>query len=528
MEINLKEHGKPLKSNNLNIISRFMTKKSFLFIFFIILCFGSAYAQTFVGEMLYQGKYQYIKIICQDSSCEFSMPFEEGNKKYKIKENIFKENEWSINRDLEDWKFKTIIDDSSIKGEIYSLNGNQIIELLRQKKRIPVEKLNQYVGTFQDAKNNNVIVYSSFNSLQIISPYSEENMSLKPIGNNMFWSFTGEKTLFSNFQNNEFKSLKITDRFGNTKQLKKNTPINVKELFIPIDNDTIYAKLYSPTNIKGKTSACLILPGGGGIGIENYEFEARLFAANGITSLVFDKAGNGKSRGASNFRTQTFEEVNDLYIKIFKFLQNLPETDPKKVGVHGPSEGGRLALMMAIDLKDNIAFVNAVAAPLMSLKEGQFYAMDQLHRNLGIDEKDNLIIQQIWSEYYDGIIEGKINSEIINKSNTYRALNSKLFLPPNSNQIPSSPSKEDLLNDRVVKEASQIMCPIFLQYGENDQRVNLSKSLQNFYPKLSKGTKISAKIYKRGNHSLLTPEFKICTGYINDKIKWLKSIDILE
>jgi len=39
---------------------------------------------------------------------------------------------------------------------------------------------------------------------------------------------------------------------------------------------------------------------------------------------------------------------------------------------------------------------------------------------------------------------------------------------------------------------------------------------------------VNTLVYPRVSHSLTTPEYKLCTtGYLDDKIYWLKSIGIL-
>jgi len=503
-----------------------MTKKLISITLLIAFFMNQATAQTYIGEVLYRNTYEYIKLKCKGDSCEFSMPYQDGQQKYPLQLNPAKTQDWEVRRGVEKWKFNTTLKDGVLRGDLQLPTGQQGITLKEQRAAIPKEELGSYVGVFQDDSNRKAIVYSRYDYLHLISPYSEETMSLKPTGKDAFWSVSGEESLFLNQEKGTFQVLVIKDRNGAERQLKRSSAIVIEKLWIPIGEDTLYAHLYRPQS-DGKVPACLILPGGGAVGMDNYEYEARYFAAHGIASLLFDKRGNGLSKGTNHFQNQTFEEKNEQYKQLFRYLQKHAAVDANRVGVHGPSEGGRLALMMAIDLKEEIAFVNAVAAPLMTFIEGQFYAMDQHHRILGIDEIDNMHIQQIWKDYYAGIANGKIDAETIEKANHYRSLNQRLFIPPDFLQVPASPKKNDLSNDRVVVQAGEITCPILLQYGENDQRVNGPKSLRNFLPKLQPSTQPEVIIYKRGSHSLMTPEYKICPGYLDDKVKWLRQIGLL-
>ena len=68
---------------------------------------------------------------------------------------------------------------------------------------------------------------------------------------------------------------------------------------------------------------------------------------------------------------------------------------------------------------------------------------------------------------------------------------------------------------------------MFLQYGENDERVAAQKSIQNFFTYASEELSVSVKLYPRANHSFMTPEYEISHGYTDDKLQWLKKIGIL-
>lgn len=483
-------------------------------------------AQTYVGEVLYRNSYQYIKIKCERDTCLFSMPYLDNDLRYPTEGLPLQQSNWKVQRGIEKWVFNTTAKAGKLTGSLKLPTGQQTVSLIQQLPAISSDSWDSFNGVYEDANQKRAIIYATNNYLHLMSPYSEESMSLKPIGENKFWSVSGEYSTFNNLHSSQFQSLTITDRFGEKKQLKRLPPIEKQELWIPVGKDTLYAQLYLPAS-SGQVPACLVLPGGGAIGLDNYIYEARFLAANGVASLVFDKPGNGRSKGQNHFTRQSFEEKNEQYKSLFQYLKQHPKVDPNKVGIHGPSEGGRLALLMAIDLKDEVAFVNAVAAPLMTLREGQLYAIDHYLRNLGLEEKTIVTIQDIWNDYYDGILNDKIDQETIDRANEYRQLHPRLFIPPNSTQIPVSPKKEDIPNNRVVTEANKIECPILLQYGENDQRVNPYKSLQNFTPKVQDQALLNTIIYDRGTHSMMTPEYKICPGYTEDKIKWLKLINIL-
>lgn len=482
-------------------------------------------AQSYVGEILLRNTYQYIKLQVKDGQAKFSAPYLDGNRKYSVIGDWKGTQPWKVKRGVEVWKFKTTLKDNQILGKVTLPTGSQPVVLRKQLPRLAVSVLSQYAGVYADPQGRRVVIYHNSDYLHLMSPYSEESVSLKPISPQAFWSVSGEQTRFSDLQTGKYQQLQLTDRLGKKRLLKRSHAIKIEEVWIPVGQDTLYAKIFLP-QLKTKVPACLVLPGGGSVGIANYMYEARFFAAYGIASLVFNKSGEGKSKGDGNFRRMTFEEKNKQYCELFKYLQNRPEVNAQKVGVHGPSEGGRLALLMAIDMPE-VAFVNAVAAPLMTLREGQLYAVDHYLRNLGIDEEHILKARKTWNRYYEEIIAGKISEQTIKDANSLRGLHRRMFLPPNSANIPAAPSAKDLQNDRVVKEAGKIKCPVLMQYGENDQRVNPYKSLRNYRKQANPKTPLKVILYPRGSHSMMTPEFRICIGYTHDKIKWLRQIGIL-
>lgn len=500
-----------------------MRLKSLVVTFILALIALPTFAQSFVGLVQYRNTYQYVKISCEDGSCKFSAPDLDNDKKYPTSTDVTKSSSFEVQRGIERWQFDCKLKDDVLAGELHLPTGRQSVKFRKQLQQIPEKEQGKYCGTFVDAKNRRAVIYSQNGYLHFMSPYAEETVSLKPIAENSFWSATGETTVYSK----DLASLVITNHSGATFNLKKAEDTKFEERFITIGEDTIYARILTPAG-EGPHPACLILPGGGSVGIDNYMYEARYLAAYGFKTLVFDKAGNGKSKGPNRFVTQTFEQKNDRYIKLFRYLRNQPDVDPKRVGVHGPSEGGRLALLMAIDLQDTLAFAQAVAAPMMPFREGQLYAMDHFHRQRNVDEVDNMMIRQIWNNYYDGICAGKIDSTDFSQIRAYQASGQQLFLPPAATSLPVSPNKADIENERILREAHKITCPILFQYGESDQRVHGPKSLVNFLPLLSDKVEYHVIIYPRGNHSFMTPEFKICTGYEDDKLRWLKTIGIIK
>ncbi len=499
----------------------------YTFLIAITLSSSSSFSQTYIGEISTHDGFQYLTLEIKNDSTFISFP-------YELSQNF------SFNFPLEEGKLFTIqaraeervftVENFSPNriGLLTSFTGYiQSISLKRQLDPINENDFKQFTGNYVDKNGNRALVYANRGKLFLMSPYTEESASMKPIGDNMFWSSSGETTVFSGKANNRFQQIFITNRREEEVELKRSFDYSIKENWVMVDGDSIYVNLFIPVSNE-KKPACLLLPGGGGQSqMKNAEYEARFFASYGIIAMTFDKAGVGKSKGRS-FEYYTFQEKVDRYQQLFVYLREHEKVEPNKVGLHGPSEGGRLALMMGEKFGDEVAFINATAAPIMTMKEGQLFAVNHYHRNLGVMEEDIISLSNIWKTYYDGIINEKIDTTNFELIRELQLKYNRLFAPPTSETIPLSPKKDDLIDDSIVNEASKLLCPVFLQYGENDQRVNPTRSLQNFYQNIPDSLDVTTELYQRGNHSMMTPEYQICSGYAYDKIKWLKIIGIIQ
>lgn len=479
-------------------------------------------SQTYVGNVLISNKIEYAKISLEGNKWVLTMPFYNDEKGIFENDILYQKNKLSIFE--ESWNIsKKNKKTSELEFKISNNKGDQTVKFFLLKKTLSKKQSSRYSGTFMDNNGNVSIFENLFGGIRVISPFSGNTMFLKQLQRNIFWTTSGEKWVFN-------KSIDIVTHIslqGKKTILKKKKLFNIKEVWIPHNKDTLYGKLFMPINTKKQNPGCLILQGGGSVGLKNYEYEAHFLAANGIAILLCNKAGEGKSKGESNFNYQTFVEKTAEYNALFEFLKTQPNIDKSKVGVHGISEGGRLALRLGA-YNNDVAFILAGAAPIMSFIDGQLYAMNQLHRDLNINETTNLKVQNIWKTYYDNIINGKIDKSNIDLANSLRNIHPRFFLPPNSTEVPGSPRKEDLFGSKSFKYLSKIKSPILLQYGENDHRVNPYKSLDNFRRNINKTTSWKKIIYKRANHSFMSPEFQIATNYLKDKINWLKSIQILK
>ena len=115
------------------------------------------------------------------------------------------------------------------------------------------------------------------------------------------------------------------------------------------------------------------------------------------------------SKTKISWEQQSFTEKTKEYIEILDWLSKFPGIDSKKVGVHGMSEGGRLALNMAIEYPDKVAFVNSVSGPIESFKENQLYAIENHLQAQNFDQATIIKALIVWDMYFDDVAKEKIS-----------------------------------------------------------------------------------------------------------------------
>lgn len=234
---------------------------------------------------------------------------------------------------------------------------------------------------------------------------------------------------------------------------------------------------------------------------------------NGIVSLVCDKSGAGLSKTKNHWSEQSFEDKIKEYNELFTWLSNRKIVNSNMVGLHGMSEGGRLALNLAMEFPDKIAFVNTVSRPIESFKKNQLYAIRHYLLSRTNDTTNVGKAVSIWDAYLNDIGLGKISAETVQRINEFKKLGTNIdYLPNNSSKLPPRPLSQDIHFTQENK-LDRINCPVLFQYGDLDNLVNSKKSLSL----IPKHPKFTVKIYAKTDHSMNLPNGDIHPNFLMDK-----------
>ncbi len=292
-------------------------------------------------------------------------------------------------------------------------------------------------------------------------------------------------------------------------------------VWIETSNGTIFGILYSPskTSIE-KLPAILCLQGGGNVGLANYTYEANYFAKQGWVGLVCDKSGQGLSMTKKRWDEQSFSDKILEYSELIDWLNSRPNVDVSRVGVHGMSEGGRLALNLAAEYPDKIAFVNSVSGPIESYKENQLYAISKLFNRLNLDPEIAKEALEVWDTHFSEVAKKNISTETVSRIDALREKAPDLrYLPASTTELPPRPLPEDVhfsLEDKM----SKINCPVLFQFGEWDNRVNPVRSLEL----IPKKEIFDIRLYPKTDHSMNLENGDMNPLFLDDKKEWLTKI----
>ena len=128
----------------------------------------------------------------------------------------------------------------------------------------------------------------------------------------------------------------------------------------------------------GRHPAIVILQGSGGeTRWGTNRFIADRFARLGIAALVYDKRGSGASTG--DWKSSSYDDLARDALAGIDLLASRPDIDPKRIGLHGHSEGGIIAPIAAVQAPTKVAFIVAEDAVAGMVRDQDVYKTHTSH-----------------------------------------------------------------------------------------------------------------------------------------------------
>lgn len=400
--------------------------------------------------------------------------------------------------------------------------GKAILYLLDQDQSV---NLDPFCHNYSVADHGVLSIWQQRGNLWMHSPVSGRANRLHKISPTEFVSSAGEHFSFANLTEEGYQEGWYKFGFNTTHHIDIIPPFAktiVDRQQVMILGDTVGLSLYLPGG-DGPFPACIIPMGSANYERWIYTMEARILAAHGIATLIYDNYGSGKSGGT--FRDKTFADKRDQAVALYAWLAQQPKINPDGIGFRGGSQGGRLSLMAAAKVPST-AFVIALSAPLETRMDQQLYALPAHHRQQGFPEEAIARNTDLWRRFFQAVAKEEPDESIDSDLSALRRSHPRMILPrPTNGEVPSLPWAADLKDDGRTY-LSQIDCPVLALYGTEDDRVPPQRSANLLREGLVAAGKQPPEIiiYAGASHSFQLPGQRIVPGLFMDQVRFIHSL----
>ena len=280
----------------------------------------------------------------------------------------------------------------------------------------------------------------------------------------------------------------------------------------------------------GRHAAVVILQGSGGESRwGTNRFIADQFARSGIAALVYDKRGSGVSTG--DWKASSYDDLANDVLAGIDLLASRPDIDPSRIGLHGHSEGGIIAAIVAVHAPSKVAFVVAEDTVAGLVRDQDVYRVSHQIQEAGFTDSQIKRALNLYKLMLDVACGIKPYHDLETASQPFRDQEwyKWLAIPPEDSYLWTWYPKIGNLDTLVFWR--QVRAPVLLVYGERDQLEPVDESLAKIEASLDiVHTPYTALIVPNAQHNLTVqpkpnePFFwwKSAPGIINLVVAWVQ------
>ena len=299
-------------------------------------------------------------------------------------------------------------------------------------------------------------------------------------------------------------------------------PWTEREVTFPSGGATLAGTLLLP-DVTGRAPAVVFLHGSGPEGRWASQFLANRLAARGIASLIFDKRGVGSSTG--DWRTAGPDDLAADAAAAVARLREEPRIDPARIGIHGHSQGGTLAPMVAAR-SPGVAFVVASAAAGLPTDSVELYSILNAVLPDATTAADSASAREYAALLVKVAYEGRPRAPVDSLAALVKDRPWFFAPPPPDNAYWNfSPAYAAY---RPLEWWAKVRVPVLLLYGANDQRVPAAESAARIEAALraAGNSAVTTKIFPGADHTFrLRPGPSgwpvTAPGYLDTLTDWL-------
>jgi len=269
--------------------------------------------------------------------------------------------------------------------------------------------------------------------------------------------------------------------------------------------------------------AVVFLHGSGAEGRWASRYLAAQLANRGIASLIFDKRGVGGSSG--DWRRATLEDLAADGAAAVARLGREPRIDARRIGLHGHSQGGTLAPLVAAR-SSSVAFVIGSAAAGLPTDSTELFSLlnSVFPRAPSVEDSANAhaYVDELVAVAYHGRPRVRLDS-------LATALRGRpwFFAPPPPDNAYWSFSPM-FARYRAVEWWSRVRVPVLLVYGADDRRVQAAASAERIAAALrgAGNTDVTVQIHSGADHTFRLPPGPsgwpvTAPDYLSSLLDWL-------
>ena len=249
-------------------------------------------------------------------------------------------------------------------------------------------------------------------------------------------------------------------------------------------------------------AAVVFLHGSGAEGRWASRYLAGKVAGRGIAALIFDKRGVGKSTG--DWRTATPDDLAADAIAAVARLKSESRVDPRRIGIHGHSQGGTLAPLVAAQVP-GVAFVVGSAAAGTPMDSTELYSVLNSLYPEATSAADSADARAYVGELVSVAFHGRSRVPMDSLAAALRGRPWFFEPPPPSSSYWAFSAVFG--NYRPLEWWRRVRVPVLLVYGAGDQRVPAAESARRIEAALRQAGNgdVTVHIFPGADHTFRLP-----------------------
>jgi dipeptidyl aminopeptidase/acylaminoacyl peptidase len=270
--------------------------------------------------------------------------------------------------------------------------------------------------------------------------------------------------------------------------------------------------------------AVVFLHGSGAEGRWASRFLAAKLASRGIATLIFDKRGVGGSTG--DWRHATPDDLAADGAAAVARLRQEPRIDPRRIGIHGHSQGGTLAPLV-VARATRVAFVIGSAASGLPTDSTERYSILNFVYPAATSAADSASASAYTNEVIAVAYHGRPRARMDSLATALRD-RPWFFAPPPAGDAYWSFSPV-FAKYHALEWWARVRVPVLLIYGAEDQRVAAAESAARIAAALrdAGNADVTVRILPRADHTFRLPPGPggwpvTAPDYLASLFDWLK------